>query len=225
MPATPLKPLVLHAYRVGANPWKVAIVLEILRIPYKVKLWKFGAGPRGVKSEEFLAINPNGRVPAVEDPNTGVTSWESGAVISYILRVYDTTNKLGPGPDTTEQERVDFEKWTLFLLSGLGPMTGQVNWYRHYNEERNEDALKRFANQTYRCYDVLEKQLERATSGYVLKTGYSAVDIHFCPWVSEYNFAQLSLENYPFIRKWLDVMKEKQEVDAAYKKISDGATA
>jgi hypothetical protein len=61
MPTQPLKSLTLHAYHVGANPGKVAIALEALAIPYAATLWNFGPGPRGAKSGEFLAINPNWR--------------------------------------------------------------------------------------------------------------------------------------------------------------------
>ena len=91
-----LKPLILHAHSTGPNPMKIAIALETLSIPYDVRLWEFGDDPvKGVKSEAFLAINENGRLPALEDPNTGVTSWESGAVLNYILRIYDKANALG----------------------------------------------------------------------------------------------------------------------------------
>lgn len=73
-------------------------------------------------------ISPNfGIIAALEDPNTGVVSWESGAIMNYIRRSYDKDNKLGPrGP--TEQHIVDFEKWEYFLLTTLGPFTGQTNW-------------------------------------------------------------------------------------------------
>jgi glutathione S-transferase len=118
-----LKPLILHAHGTGPNPFKIAAALEFLRIPYDVKLWQFGDGPNGVKGPAFLKINENGRVPALEDPNTGVTSWESGAVMNYVRRVYDKDNQLGPR-GTSEQDIVDFEKWEYFLLSTLGPMMG-----------------------------------------------------------------------------------------------------
>ncbi|KAG9734793.1 glutathione S-transferase, partial [Aureobasidium melanogenum] len=156
-----IKPLTLHAHTTGPNPIKIAIALEKLKLPYEIKLWEFGDNPEnGLKGAKFLAINENGRVPALEDPNSGVVSWESGAVMNYIRRKYDTENKLGP-QGKSEQDVVDFEKWEYFLLTTVGPMTGQTNWYRHYNEVKNEDALNRYAAQTYRCYQVLEGQLKK----------------------------------------------------------------
>lgn len=132
-----LKPLILHAHATGPNPIKVAIVLELLSLPYTVKMWDFGDDPnKGVKGAAFLKINENGRVPALEDRNTGVVSWESGAVINYLRRQYDADGKkVGPhardGGAPDAQDVVDFEKWEYFLLTTLGPMTGQTNWFRY----------------------------------------------------------------------------------------------
>lgn len=126
-----MQPLTLHAHATGPNPIKIAVALEALSVPYNVKQWQFGDDPTsGVKGESFLRINENGRVPALEDPNTGVVSWESGACMNYVRRVYDKQNKLGPA-EASEQGIVDFEKWEYFLLSTLGPMTGQANWFKY----------------------------------------------------------------------------------------------
>ena len=164
--AAHIKPLILHAHATGPNPIKIAIALESLNIPFTVKCWDFSNAPnKGVKSAEFLKINENGRVPALEDPNTGVVSWESGACLNYVRRVYDnddkSSSKIGPG-SRNEQDIVDFEKWEYFLLTTLGPMTGQVNWFRHYHSSENDDALERYVAQVYRCYDVLEGQLKKS---------------------------------------------------------------
>ncbi|KAI4760075.1 thioredoxin-like protein [Aureobasidium sp. EXF-3400] len=219
-----IKPLTLHAHTTGPNPIKIAIALEKLKLPYEIKLWEFGDNPEnGLKGAKFLAINENGRVPALEDPNSGVVSWESGAVMNYIRRKYDTENKLGP-QGKSEQDVVDFEKWEYFLLTTVGPMTGQTNWYRHYNEVKNEDALNRYAAQTYRCYQVLEGQLKKTDGESILPGGYTAVDAHFEPWIRQHAYAQLSLDDYPLVSKWLKKYGETEEVRAAYKKIQDAAS-
>lgn len=114
--ASNIKTLTLHAHKTGPNPYKVSIVLELLSLPYDVKVWEFGDNPKnGVKGKTFLALNENGRVPTLEDPNTGVVSWESAAIINYLLRVYDKQNKYGAGK--SEQEQVDYEKWISVLIS------------------------------------------------------------------------------------------------------------
>ncbi|KAK5310505.1 hypothetical protein LTR70_009430, partial [Exophiala xenobiotica] len=220
-----LQHLLLHAHDTGPNPIKIAIALELLQVPYDIKLWEFGDDPmKGVKGKAFLAINENGRLPALEDPNTGIVAWESGAVMNYILRRYDQDNQLGPR-GSSEQDLIDYDKWTLFLLTTLGPMTGQTNWFRHYNEVKNEDALQRYITQTYRTYDVLEAQLEKSNGMSVLPGGISAVDFHFYPWVDEYKYAQLSLDPYPNIRHWLSSMGERPDVKDVYAKLAACASA
>lgn len=216
-----LKALTLHAHSGGGpNPLKIAIALEVLSVPYKVRLWDFGDDPaHGVKGQAFTAINENGRVPALEDPNTGVVAWESGAVMNYLLRNYDADNVLGPrGP--SEQDRVDLDKWTLFLLTGLGPMMGQTNWFRHYNAEKNEDALKRYTEQVYRHFDVLEQQVAKSGGRSILEGGFSAVDAHTYPWLSVFGYAGLSLDKYPSLKKWYEEIGKMKEVKAAYEKVS-----
>jgi glutathione S-transferase len=238
-----MKPLTLHAHDTGPNPYKVAILLEALKLPYNVRLWEFGDGHNGVKGPVFLKINENGpvnpahphplfftrpywhptcssRVPALEDPNIGIVSWESGAVINYLLRNYDKSNAFGPG--SSEQDKVDFDKWTFFLLSSLGLMTGQTNWYRHYNEVKNEDALKRYVAQTYRTYDVLEGQLKKSSGESLLETGYGAEDKHFYPWVFQHEYAGLDIAKYPMMKRWLERVGNTPEVKAAYEKIPKG---
>ncbi|KAL6718913.1 hypothetical protein ACLMJK_003148 [Lecanora helva] len=212
--------LTLHAHASGPNPIKIAIALELLGVPYTTKLWEFGDDPqKGVKGAAYLKINENGRVPALEDPNTGVLAWESGAVMNYVLRNYDDMGKLGPISEK-EQDKVDFEKWAYFLLTTLGPMTGQVNWFRYYQSPKNPDALKRYEEQTYRCYGVLENQLKKSGGKTILGGDrVTAVDLHFEPWVREYRYAGLTLNGFPLVKKWLDGMAELKEVKAAYQKI------
>ncbi|KAL5388141.1 hypothetical protein DPSP01_003130 [Paraphaeosphaeria sporulosa] len=219
-----LKPLVLHAHGTGPNPYKVAIALELLSLPYTVKLWDFGDAPNGVKGPTFTKINPNGRVPALEDSNTGITSWESGACLNYLVRTYDKKTVLGPKDD--EKSRVEQEQWVFFLVSTLGPMMGQVNWFRHYHPETIEGALKRYEEQAYRCFGVLEEQLGRSGGKFVVGGEKpSVVDVHFYPWVYQYGFAGLSLDEYPKVKAWLEGIGGLEAVKKAYEKVPKGEKA
>ncbi|MCJ1375784.1 hypothetical protein MMC20_007021 [Loxospora ochrophaea] len=220
--STTLKPLTLHAHSSGPNPYKAAILLEALSLPYTVKLWEFGPGPNGVKGPAFLKINPNGRVPALEDPNTGVTSWESLAVLNYLCRTYDTSYKFHPSPDAPAQQLSDYDSWTSFLISTLGPFQGQVNWYKHYNGVENKNALERYEEQAYRCFGVLDEQLKKSGGKSILPGGYSAVDMHTYAWVNSYGYAGLSLDKYPNIKSWLSTTGEREDVKKAYPKVANG---
>ncbi|KAF2808875.1 glutathione S-transferase II [Mytilinidion resinicola] len=85
-----IKPIRLWLIPSGPTPYKVTIVLEELKIPYEITFFGFGE----VKKKPFIDINPNGRVPAIEDPNTNLTLWESSAIIQYLVEPYDTEKVL-----------------------------------------------------------------------------------------------------------------------------------
>ncbi|KAJ1337545.1 GSH-dependent disulfide-bond oxidoreductase [Microdochium nivale] len=239
-----LKPLVLHAHTTGPNPFKIAAALEFLSLPYTVKLWDFSDdADKGLKGTTYLTeISENGRVPALEDPNNnvtaaggrqqGVVSWESGACMNYLRRVYDADGSvLGPrtaGGETgadkvSEQDRVNFEKWEYLLLTTVGPMMGQVNWFRHYNPTPNEDALARYTKQVNHYYGLIERQLAKTDGASILPGGVTAVDLHYEPWIHQAAFAGISLEPYPLLAKWAKMMTELEQVKAAYAKIQGAA--
>ncbi|THY25790.1 glutathione S-transferase [Aureobasidium pullulans] len=206
--------------RFGHSHSSLAAVLEALDLPYNVKLWTFASDAHGVKDPEFLAINPNGRVPALQDPNTNITSWESMACINYLLRNYDTDNKLGA---SSEAGRVEIDQWTSFLISTMGPMIGQCNWFRHYNAVKNEDAYKRYEAQAYRCFGVLENRLKSHEGGWVIAgKECSVVDLHFEPRIRQYGYAGLSLDEYPKVKTWLEWGQELPEVVKAYEMVKAG---
>ncbi|KAL8689048.1 MAG: hypothetical protein Q9218_005185, partial [Villophora microphyllina] len=83
------------------------------------------------------------------------------AVINYILRTYDTSYILHPSPSAPAQDLVDYDKWTSFLITTLGPMMGQLNWFTNYHDKTNEDARKRYQEQAMRCFEVLDGQLKK----------------------------------------------------------------
>lgn len=102
-------------------------------------------------------------------------------------------------------------------------MMGQVNWFRHYHSSRNDDALKRYEEQAYRTFGVLEEQLKSHGGPFILPgKAISMVDVHFYPWVFQHTFAQLSLSKYPGVERWLKDVGEMKEVKAAYEKVPKG---
>lgn len=234
-----VQPLLLHAHPTAPNPVKVAIALELLQIPYIVKIWEFNDDNRkGVKGSDFIKINPNGRVPALEDPNTNVISWESGAILNYLKRQYDTKNLLGP-VDGSEQAKADLEAWEYLLVTTLGPFTGQVVWFklvtpaycpfllmfpRYYHQPKNDDASARYIKQVYRVYGVVEAQLKRSGGDTIMSGKFTTADIHYIPWMRSSAYIGLSLDDYPLLERWTKIMFNKPEVKQALQRIQD-ATA
>ncbi|OBT97551.1 glutathione S- transferase, nitrogen catabolite repression regulator [Pseudogymnoascus verrucosus] len=103
----------------GPNPWKVAIVLEELKLPYKTHILKSDE----LKLPEYERISPNGKVPAIEDPNTGVSLWESCAIIEYLVDTYDEASTISY---STLPGKYHIKQFLYFQASGQGPYFGQA---------------------------------------------------------------------------------------------------
>ncbi|KAH8592968.1 hypothetical protein B0O99DRAFT_662927 [Bisporella sp. PMI_857] len=117
----------------GPNPWKVAIVLEELNISYDHKL----IASSDLKKEPFKKLNPNGRAPAIEDPNTNITLWESAAIIEYI--------------------KYHIKQWLYFKMSGQGPYFEQAAWFNHLHSEKMKSTIEKYYKQVIRVLYVLDK--------------------------------------------------------------------
>jgi glutathione S-transferase len=102
-----LKPIVIYGKH-GPNPPKIRMLAEELGLAYDLKEINFA----DVKGAEFLAINPNGRMPAIYDPNTDLTLWESGAIIEYLIEKYDTERKVSFEPGSKEAYLA--KQWLFF---------------------------------------------------------------------------------------------------------------
>lgn len=170
------KPIKLYSHAGGPNPWKVAIIMNELNIPYHSELMEF----ENLKKEPFESINPNGRVPAIEDPNTGLTLWESGSIIQYLLETYDTTNKLSY---TTGHEKWDQSNWFHFQTSGQGPYFGQRAWFKLYHPEKDlTSCLDRYGNEIRRVLSVINSHLKKSGKPYLVGDKVTYADLAFVPW-------------------------------------------
>lgn len=85
-----MQPIKLYSRPIGPNPWKVAIILSILQLPYETIFVDFAE----VKREPYVDLCPNGRVPTIVDPNKRITIWESGAIVNYLIETYDPSHQL-----------------------------------------------------------------------------------------------------------------------------------
>ncbi|KAM5526425.1 glutathione s-transferase ii [Fusarium oxysporum f. sp. phaseoli] len=147
-----IEPLTIWVHGKGPNPKKVIIVLEELGIPYKTILV---ADP---KAESYTKINPNGRLPAIEDPNNnGLILWESGAIIEYLVETYDKEHKL---TFTSGPEKWYLKQYLHFQMSGQGPYYGQAVWFHVFHPEDVPAAKDRYKEQIVRVIQVLDKILE-----------------------------------------------------------------
>lgn len=206
------------SYPAGPNPFKVLNFLEELgfahHADYIIHNLDFGQHPqKGVKGEFFLRVNPNGRVPALVDHrNNHFIVWESGAILQYLARQYGQDQYIGK--DLNEQTVVT--QWLDFQISGHGPIQGQVNYFKHFWKNATGEfppplVVKRYENECYRVFSVLEGQLIRQKavgSNFLALDRYTIADISFHGWLRTINVAQLSLEKYPHVLAWVERMEK-----------------
>jgi len=175
------------------NGFKVSIALEELALPYTVHPLDLMANEQ--KRPEFLAINPNGRIPAIVDNDFAV--FESGAILIYLA---EKTGKLMP-TDIKGRSRV--VQWLMFQMGGIGPMMGQANVFFRYFPEKLPAAISRYQNESRRLFEVLERRL--ATSEW-LADDYSIADIATWPWVKSYGWSGVSIDGLPQLERWMAAM-------------------
>ena len=173
-------PDILQLYSLPTpNGVKVSIMLEEIGLPYEVHLVSFDSGDQ--RSAEFVSLNPNGKIPAILDPNgpgsKPLPLFESGAILVYLA---EKTGKLIP-PDAAG--RYEALQWVMFQMGGIGPMFGQVGFFhkfagRDYEDKRPRD---RYVAEARRLLEVLDKHL--AGKQWILGDEYSIADIATFPWV------------------------------------------
>lgn len=202
-----LKPLKIWG-KGGPNPPKVAMLCEELGLPYVAADTQFA----DVKTPAFLALNPNGRMPVLRDPNTGFTIWESGAIIEYLVERYDTAQKLS-FPQGSEESYLA-KQWLFFQVSGQGPYYGQAVWFTKY--QPIESAQQRYYNEIKRVTSVLEGHLKKQGKGedgpWLVGNKYSYADLAFFSWQNiTMNFfrEQVDLTEFTEAAKWVERMKAR----------------
>ncbi|KAH8882139.1 glutathione S-transferase [Thozetella sp. PMI_491] len=171
------KPIKIWITPPGPNPWKAVFILEELGIPYELVVIRFD----NVKKPPLTDINPNGRVPAIEDPNTGITLWESGAIYLYIVEQYDKERRL---TYDSFNERHLLNQWLMFQVSGQGPYFGQCGWFTYLHTEKFQSAIDRYANEIKRVLSVLETALAKkpANAQWLVGDKMTFADMSFLAW-------------------------------------------
>ena len=217
-----LKPIKLWGAH-GPNPPKVAIVLEELGLAYEVVDINFVE----VKEPKFLAINPNGRMPAIEDPNTGITLWESGAIISYLVERYDEEQKLSFAPGTAEAEHA--RQWLFFQTTGQAPYYGQVPWFKRYHAEKVPSAIERYVKEAKRVSSVLDGWLGEQKKKYggeeawLVGNKMSYADLAFITWQalahSMFKEDGFNADDYPHLKQWLGNMTSRPKIRPVLEKV------
>lgn len=189
------------------NGRKVSIMLEEVSLPYQVLPIDIGKGAQFEPS--FLAINPNNKIPAIVDEDTGLALFESGAILLYLA---EKSGMLIPN-DTDNKWQV--LQWLMWQMGGQGPMLGQAHHFLHFNPGKSEYAEERYRQEAKRLYSVLNKQLEQRR--FIAVDQLSVADIAVWPWVSRYEFQKIDLHEYPQVLEWYLRLADRPAFQAGYK--------
>ncbi len=158
-------------YNGAPNPTKVALFLEEAGLPYEPIAIDTRKGDQ--HKPEYLAINPNAKVPAIVDGD--VTVFDSNAILLYLA---EKTGKFLP--PAGDKARGELLSWLLFVATGVGPYSGQSVHFRHYAPEKIEYAVNRYAFEAQRHYGILDARL--ANRKYMLGDSYTIVDMDVWGW-------------------------------------------
>lgn len=181
------------------NGWKASVTLEELGIPYEVHAINIAEGEQ--KAPEYLAINPNGRIPAIVDREAeNFAVFESGAIMIYLA---EKTGQLMP---TDAKGRSLVLQWLMFQMGGIGPMMGQANVFYRYLPEKIPVAIDRYQNEGRRLFEVLDKQLQ---DNEWLAGDFSIADIANWCWVRSYKWSGIDVEGLENLKRWRDAIRTR----------------
>ena len=188
------------------NGRKASIMLEEVGLPYNVH--KIDITKNEQFAPEYIAINPNSKIPTIVDRDTDMTIFESGAILMYLA---EKTGQLLP---TDQKRRYQAIEWLMFQVGGVGPMFGQLNHFKLFAADKIEYAINRYEKETLRLYGVLDRQLK---DNEFICGDYSIADIATYPWVAVYDFQGLTLDNHPNLKRWVETVQQRPAVQRGMK--------
>jgi GST-like protein len=197
------------------NGHKVHILLEETGLPYRVHPIDIGQGDQF--GEDFLAISPNNKIPAITDPEgpdgEPLSLFESGAILVYLA------GKTGQFLPAGDRARYEVLQWLMFQMGGVGPMLGQAHHFRMYAPEKIGYAIDRYTNEAKRLYGVIDKRLSK--SAFIAGDDYTIVDMAIFPWLRSWENQGIVLAEYPHLKAWFDGIAARPAVQRGVKVLAD----
>ena len=187
------------------NGRKVSIMLEECGLPYRAHAIHIGKNDQF--TPEFIAINPNSKIPAIVDSDgpdgQPIRMMESGAILIYLA---GKTGKFLPSSISGKFEALE---WLMFQMAGVGPMFGQTHHFMRAAPEPVPYAIERYHKETKRLYAVLNERLAKQA---YLASEYSIADIATFPWVARHEWHQVDLNSFPHVQRWFDEISKREAV-------------
>jgi GSH-dependent disulfide-bond oxidoreductase len=187
------------------NGRKVSIMLEECGLAYKVH--KIDISKNEQFSAEFLTHSPNGKIPAIFDPNgpegESISLFESGAILVYLA------GKTGKFLPKKVRAKYEVMQWLMFQMAGVGPMFGQTHHFMRAAPVEVPYGVDRYHKETKRLYGVMDKRLASAP---FLASDYSIADMATFPWVARHEWHKVDLNEFPNVKRWFDIVGAREAV-------------
>lgn len=187
------------------NGLKIAIMLEECELEYQMKPVNIGRGEQF--HPEYLAINPNNKIPAIVDRETSIPVFESGAILIYLA------DKCGRFLARDPEIRMQTLSWLFWQVGGLGPMAGQAHHFRAFADEEVPYGIRRYTDEVNRLYGVMDRQL---SENEYLAGDYSIADIACWPWVVPHERQGQALADFPHVQRWFEAVRERPGVQRGF---------
>ena len=200
----------IHLYTASTmNGWKPTIFLEEAGVPYDLTYIDFSKKEQ--KSEWYMKLNPNGRIPTIVDrSNNDFVVFESGAILWYLAEKYGKFLSEDPN------ERSETLQWVMFQMGGIGPMMGQAMYFQRIAAKQGHEdpfAIKRYVEESRRLLEVLNTRLEGRD--YLVGDAFSIADITTYPWARAYYWAKVNVEGLPHLQSWFNRIDQRDATQRA----------
>lgn len=190
------------------NGYKPVIFLEEAGVPYDLTFINFSKQEQ--KTPEFLARNPNGKIPVIEDRAEGRAIFESGAILWHLAEKYGRFLPADP------VKRSEVMQWMLFQVGHVGPMMGQAMYFQHIAAPNGHDepfSIRRYVDESRRLLEVLDGHLQGRE--WIAAGEYTIADMMIYPWARAYVWARVSVDGLPHLNAWFDRLDARPAVQKA----------
>jgi GST-like protein len=188
------------------NGRKISIMLEECGLPYQPHAINIGQNDQF--KPEFVAINPNSKIPAIVDSDgpdgKPIALMESGAILIYLA---EKTGKFLP---QVPRGRYDALQWLMFQMGGVGPMFGQAHHFLRAAKESVPYGIDRYVKETRRLYGVLDTHL--AGHEWLAAGEYTIADMATYPWIARHEWHKVDLNDFPGVKRWYDSISARPAV-------------
>lgn len=183
----------LHLYTDSSpNGFKITIALEELGVPYALHHVRIEQGEH--RHPDFLALNPHGRIPVLHDADTGITLFESAAILLYLA---DKTGRLLPADPAARWEAIT---WLMFHSASMGPLLGQRVHAECFAADRHEASVQRYRRLSEDIFAVLDARL--AEREWLAGDVFSIADIATFGWMHIARIVEFDFSRHAHLSAW-----------------------